>query len=113
MSTVILLGTYVGLSDFAFDASCNGVSIAESEAQKRGLIDAGAIRRHARSNYTRDWYEVKPGDQIKVRWRDDDRDVETTFVIPAELPNPPQSPDHEATGMRLYQYLEQHCKRIE
>ncbi len=112
MSSIILLGTYIGLSDFVFDVKCNGLPLEESEAQKIGLINDDTIRRHSQSNYTRDWYKVNPGDQIEIRWRDDEHDIKTTFIIPERLVDPPQNPDDEKTGMRLYDYLEANCKRI-
>ncbi len=109
---IILVESYFGPSDFIFDVQCTGAFVSLPEVLARGIINRDIVRRHAKSSYVRDWYEVQPGDRIRIEWRDEVQDIEITFVVPEVLPEPPQSPDHESAGMRLYHYLERYCNRL-
>ena len=112
MPVVIFLGSYMGMSDFMFTVDCSGRKLSIEEVFEKGLCDDDILRRHQRSDFSQEWYEVTEGDQIKICWWENLRDEETTFIIPAELPNPPQNPDDmDRTGMYLYDYLDKYCKR--
>lgn len=110
---LILLETYVGCSDFRFETYCTGRKLEAAELREKELLTEDILRRHSRSSYVPEWYEVKEGDQIRVvRW-DDDGQIDETFVVPANLPDSPQSLDDRAlrTGMRVYDYLVAHCAK--
>lgn len=110
---IILLETYVGCSDFRFEPSCTGRKVEEEELRERGIISDDILRRCERSSYISDWYDVNEGDTIRIiRW-DDDGNIDETFVVPADLPDPPQRPDKSMDGgMHVYGYLAKHCKKV-
>ena len=110
---LILLETYIGCSDFRFEPSCTGRKLEEAELREKGFISDQILRFNSKSSYAPEWYEVKEGDQIRiVRW-DDEGKIDETFIVPATLPDPPQHLDdgHLRTGMRVYDYLVEHCVR--
>lgn len=119
MRQFILLQTYVGLSGFTYDVTCNGRELDMAEAKQLALVDDAALARHKRSSYLATWYEVRPGDVIRVRVWDEDSDdlaffelTELFFIVPAGgLVNPPTSLDDDRTGRWLHQYLEQQCPK--
>jgi hypothetical protein len=118
MNQIVLLNTYTGLSDFEFFVSCTGSRLEREEVFKRGLLRKDQLRRHAASEYTREWYEVKPGDIIIVEHRDDDRDPpinrKRTFRVPeAGMSNPNTDLDNfAATGPNLEDHLRQQCELV-
>lgn len=110
---IILLETYVGLSDFSFEPTCTGRRLGRVELEKLGFVSEEVLRANKHSSYVPEWYEIKEGDQIRIRRVDDEGALDETFVVPSELPDPPQRlDDFLRTGMRVYDYLVRHCCRI-
>lgn len=110
---IILLETYAGLSDFSFKPTCTGRRLERVELEKLGLVSEEFLRANKHSSYMPEWYEVKEGDQIRIQCVDDEGALDETFVVPSVLPNPPQRLDDLLrTGMRVYDYLVLHCRRI-
>ena len=110
---IILLQTYCGLSDFTFEPSCTGRKLEEQELREKGFLSDKILRLNADSSYVTDWYEVKEGDQIRIQRRDDDGQIDETFIVPINLPDPPQRlDDHQRTGMHVYDYLVSHCRQV-
>lgn len=110
---IILLETYVGCSDFVFQPTCTGRKIEQSELRELGLISDKILKRNEKSSYFPDWYEVKEGDRIRIQKSDDEGDLDVIFVVPSDLPNLPQKlDDFPWTGMRVYDYLVEHCKQL-
>src|SRR3989344_967282 len=109
---LILLETYVGSSGFQFETSCTGRRLEEAELRERGFISDQLLRLNKQSNYVPAWYEVKGGDEIRVVWKYDRVDIDETFIVPYELPDPPQRLDDTfGTGVWVYRYLLEHCNR--
>lgn len=89
MNQYILIETYAGLSDFTFDMYCSGRKLELSEVKSRGFVDDVQLKSNERSSYVNEWYEVKPGDFIFVKHRNDDFERLTVFRIPESgLVNP-------------------------
>jgi len=110
----ILLQTYTGLSTFCYEVTSTGRKLTLDEALAFGLTNRNELDRHKRSDYTAEWHEIKPGDQIMVELRDDETDESWKFIVPeAGLPKPPVSLDDERTGMWLHEYLREHCQCAE
>ena len=110
---IILLETYVGGSDFRFETSCTGRKLEDTELREQGFISDAILCRNERSSYVPEWYEVKEGDQIRVVRSDDDGTIDETFIVPADLRDPPQRLDDSfRTGMHVYGYLVEHCKPL-
>jgi hypothetical protein len=109
---IILLETYTGCSDFCFVTSCTGRQLEEAELREKGFVSDAILRNNEHSSYVWAWYEVKEGDRIRVvRW-DDEGDIDETFIVPADLPNPPQQLDDIfRTGKWVYDYLVEHCTK--
>lgn len=115
MKQIILLNSYVGLSDFTFDVICFGRRLDFEEALAKGLATKDQVRRHAASDYTREWYEVAPGDTIVIEhYYDDEPKVnrKRTFRVPQSgMSSPNTSLDNfDATGMELEDHLLEQCE---
>ncbi len=100
------------MSDFVFETTCTGRPLEEQELRKLGLITDDLLRRTALSGYIPSWFEVNEEDRIRVVWHDDERELDETFAVPADLPNPPQMLDGDQSGMRVYNYLTTHCRNL-
>ncbi len=112
MRTIILLEEYVGSSDFAFKPSCTGRLLDKKEVWERKLMTDDLVRRTERSSYISEWYEVEEGDQINIIRVNGDEELDETFIVPKELPNPPQDPTRDHNGMHVYDYLVRHCRKL-
>jgi hypothetical protein len=109
---LILLETYVGSSDVRFETFCTGRKLKEAELRERGFISDQILRLNEQSDYVSEWFEVKVGDEVRVVWKDDRVDLDETFIVPFDLPDPPQRLDDSfRTGMWVYRYLADHCSR--
>lgn len=109
---IILLETYNGSSDFVFETFCTGRKLDRAELYSLGLLTDDIVRRHEQSDYVWEWFELKEGDTIRIVHRDDDQDFDETFVVPSDLPDPPQKLDDTfRTGMWVTRYLRDHCSR--
>lgn len=110
-----LLRTYSGLSIFTFERFCTGRKLQVKGIRERDLIIEDISRRHSRDNYVHEWFEVKEGDQIRVvRMNDDDSDINQTFIVTVDLPEPPFELDDKKhrTGMGMNDYLVKHCAKL-
>src|SRR5690349_5596622 len=107
MKQHILIQSYCGLSDFSFDVACTGRKLNLEEALRLNLTNQGELQRHEQSDYSADWYEINPGDQIEVHRLDDDGEKNVSFSIPPDgLSDPPVSLDDPRSGTKLLPYLE-------
>ena len=112
MGQVILVGSYCGLSSYIFDVKVEGRLLTMSEVRRLGLVDENAIRRHSSSDYSYEWYEISPGDQITITAGELGDEEEMILEVPTEpLPQPPQRLD-DVIPNGLIKYLRNYCKRI-
>jgi hypothetical protein len=49
-----------------FNCICSGKKLTFDEAIQLELATEPEIRHYHRPNYTQDWFEIKPGDRLKV-----------------------------------------------
>jgi hypothetical protein len=111
MSQIILVGSYCGLSSYTHDVSVTGRLLEIDEVRKLGLVDDAAMRRHKRSDYSQEWYEINPGDQVTVIVGELGEEEEMVFEIPeTPLLNPPQKLDDMFDD--IVEYLKKYCRRI-
>lgn len=113
MGQVILVGSYCGLSNYTFEVNVSGRALEHDEVKRLGLFpDKQTVGRHEASNYSQEWFEVNPGDRIKIRSGEDFEITETVYEVPeTPLPNPPQKLDDTFT-INLVEYLKEHCKQV-
>lgn len=113
MPQYILLQSYLGLSDYVYIAKCSGRRLDLPEVKQLELTDDQALRRHERSSYTQEWFEIHPGDWIEVEIIGEDygeKNLHVRFTIPEKgLENPPQKLDTEYSHNRLHEYLLTQC----
>ncbi|KKR07722.1 MAG: hypothetical protein UT32_C0007G0010 [Parcubacteria group bacterium GW2011_GWC2_39_14] len=110
MKQLILLQSYVGLSDFEYVVTCTGRLLRLEEVLRLELTTPVVLSANARSSYTATWYEIDTGDLIHVESRSDDGDVDLLFEVPVEgIPNPPVAFSDIHAGKWLHFYLLRHC----
>lgn len=112
MGQVLMTSTYVGMSDFRFEAKVdlfNGRQLGAEEVRRRGLLTDDIVRRHERSDYVHEWYEIEPGDVISlVATQDhlpDEEEVEWSLGVTKPLIDPPQTPDGPYVGRDFEAWL--------
>jgi len=110
MKQIIILQSYVGLSDFEYNVTCTGRLLDMEEVLRLGLTTIAILKANALSSYTAGWYEIDTGDLIHVQSKSDDGDVDLLFEVPPEgIPNPPVAFSDIHTGQWLHSYLRRHC----
>jgi hypothetical protein len=107
---IILVGSYIGLSDYVYDVTCTGRRLSITEAAGKGLFNQKAFKGN-KIDYAFEWYEVNAGDRIQIHIADDDDSPHTvTFIVPdTGLPNPPLRWENTHFN-ELDVYLAKHCK---
>ena len=113
MSQIILVSSYIGGSDYVFSVSVTAGKFLEiTKATELGLVDDAAIRRHALSSYSYEWYEISPKNRITVKTGEAGKEREMIFEIPDEpLPKLPQKLD-DALSIDLLECLIKYCKNV-
>jgi hypothetical protein len=114
MKQIILLNTYVGLSDFTFEVTSTGRELNQEEVLAKGLFTKDMQRRHKESSYVYQWYEVSPGDTFTIVHISDDVSRQTVLRVPASsMRNPNTSVDDlNTTGIWLEDHLLTQCEII-
>lgn len=114
MGQIILLNSYIGLSDFAFEVTSSGRQLTREEIIAKDLLTNDMQRRHKESSYKHVWYEVGPGDTFTVTHISDDVRHRTVLKVPNDgMKSPNVSVDNwDATGMQLEQHLTSQCELI-
>ncbi len=117
MKQIILLNSYAGPSDFIFNTECSGRRLSRGEVCEKDLVTQDQIRRHSESDYTKEWYEVAPGDTIVIEhYYDEEPKVnrKRVFRVPESgTLNPNISLDNfDATGMELEDHLLEQCELV-
>lgn len=117
MKQIILLNSYAGPSDFTFNAECSGRRLSREEVFEKGLVTEDQIRRHSESDYTKEWYEVAPGDTIVIEhYYDEEPKVNRKRVFRVSesgMPNPNTNLDNfDATGIELEGHLLEQCELV-
>jgi hypothetical protein len=109
----ILLQSFIGPSDYVYIVTCSGRPLDLTEAKQAGLTDDQTLRRHKKSEYTHEWFEVNPGDWIEVELigeEFDEENLHARFTVPENgLADPPQKLDDERTHNMLHEYLISVC----
>ena len=66
MSQIILVDSYFGSSFSTYRVEVTGRKLGLDEVRSLGLVDDDALRRHAASDYSHEWYEINYRDRITV-----------------------------------------------
>jgi hypothetical protein len=86
------------------------------EALAQEMLTHFTSNRHGESDYSDEWYEIRPGNRIIVEVLGDEanNDGRFVFVIPeAGLPDPPVGTYDDRVGPRFLDYLREHCELVE
>lgn len=114
MNQIILINTYVGLSDFTFEVGSSGRQLTHEEVTEKGLFTTEMQRRHRNSSYAYQWYEVNPGDIFTITHLSDDVRQQTVLRVPATGMDGPNSnvDNFSATGINLKYHLACQCEMV-
>jgi hypothetical protein len=113
MGQVILVGSYVGFSGYQFHVEVTGRPLSLDEVKQLGFVNDDELRRHEESSYTKEWFEIKPGDIITVSEMDDNKDQTLIFEVPeVPLPELPQRLDDVWHKPSLVECLRKYCHII-
>lgn len=112
MSQIIFVGSYCGSSSYVYQVVVTGRRLELDEVKNLGLVDDDALRRHKKSDYTHEWYEIKPGDRITTTEGERGEEETMVFEIPTTpLPRLPQRLD-DVWSIGLIECLEEHCTKV-
>jgi len=112
MSQVILVGSYFGLSSYTYEVEVTGRMLELDEVRRLGLVDDDALRRHKASDYSHEWYEIKPRDRITITVGEMGEEETLVFEVPeTPLPELPQELD-DTISMSLVECLKKHCAEV-
>ena len=112
MSQVILVDSYSGSSFYTYRIEVTGRRLGLDEVKSLGLVDDDALRRHAASDYSHEWYEINHKDRITITVGERGEEETMVFEIPeVPLPRLPQRLD-DINSIDLVSCLRQHCTRI-
>jgi hypothetical protein len=111
---ILLIQSYVGLSNLTYDVSCSGRRLSAREVVCRCFADQASLDLHKEDDWVSEWYEVKAGDSVELNVSncdiDDAPNGVLAFVVPsAGLANPPRSLNDERLGQRQYRYYQTAC----
>lgn len=106
MTQVILLENYQGLSDFILEVECTGSRLSIDQALEKSLVTEEQLKRHEKSSYSKEWWQVDPGDQIILTIDDGSDRIEHIFIVPEEGMLRPNTNLDEGIG--IHQYLRKH-----
>lgn len=114
MNQIILLNTYIGLSDFTFEVNCSGRQLTDDEVTAKSLFTPQMQRRHKIFSYAYQWYEVNPGDTFTITHISDDVRQQTVLRVPATGMDAPNSnvDNFRATGINLKYHLACQCEMV-
>ena len=112
MRQVILVTCYYGSSSYVYTVEVTGRRLETDEVKRLDLVNDDDLRRHEKSDYAHEWYEIKPRDRITITEGERGEEETMVFEIPTTpLTRLPQRLD-DTFSMSLIECLEEHCAKV-